>query len=73
MSLCACAVQTITGAIVREYLLEKSRVIQQTDGEQNFHVFYLFFAGMVSLFLIGVRLRQGRGLLLGILQLGVSH
>jgi myosin-3 len=36
----------VKGATMTEYLLEKSRVIQQGDGEQNFHVFYLFFQGL---------------------------
>eukprot|EP00039_Didymoeca_costata_P028435 m.21052 g.21052 ORF g.21052 m.21052 type:complete len:934 (+) comp7017_c0_seq1:165-2966(+) len=36
----------VKGAEMTEYLLEKSRVVSQADGEQNFHVFYLFFQGM---------------------------
>lgn len=35
----------IRGAVMQEYLLEKSRVIGQGDQEQNFHIFYLMFTG----------------------------
>ncbi|BES90901.1 MYSc [Nesidiocoris tenuis] len=38
----------VTGAKVNVYLLEQSRIVQQTKRERNFHVFYYIYEGILS-------------------------
>ncbi|XP_063420548.1 myosin-IIIb-like [Mytilus trossulus] len=50
----------VLGAAIRDYMLEKSRVVTSNKDEGNFHIFYSLFAGTSKQQLIDLNLSEGK-------------
>ena len=50
----------VLGAVIRDYMLEKSRVVNYSYDEGNFHIFYSLFAGASSEQLSNLQLKEAK-------------